>query len=94
MKTNDILLAYHFGGGMYYFMQVVRTTAKSVTVRQIRSNRKAGTPCPNEFADDEELTRRIRPDGTIRLNEYAEAELWDGHPLCIMGFFGMNQNLY
>lgn len=94
MKTNDILLAYNHGGGFWYFLQVIRTTEKPVTVRQLFSKRSTGMPCPNNFADDDALTRKVRPDGTIRLSEYAYAQVWDGKPLQIMGFFGMNQNLY
>lgn len=94
MKKNDILLAYNHGGGFWYFVQVIRTTDKTVTVQQVYSTRSEGTPCPNKFSDDEQLTRKVRPDGSIRLNEYAYAEKWDGRPLQIMGFFGMNQNLF
>lgn len=94
MKTNDILLAYNHGGGIWYFVQVVRTTSKSVTVQQIYSKRATGMPCPNEFSEDEQFTRMVRPDGSIRLNEYTYAQPWDGRPLQIMGFFGMNQNLF
>lgn len=93
MKTNDILLAHDFGGNCWYFMQVVKTTEKTVTVRQIMSNRMAGMPKKGEFFG-EPITRKVSKDGRIRVSDYTSAGLWDGHPLCIMGFFGMNQNLY
>lgn len=53
MKANDILLACNVYSNYYYFMQVTKATAKSVVVRKIASNKREGTPRPNDFDEDE-----------------------------------------
>lgn len=95
MKTNDILLAVNYYSNMYYFLQVVKATEKTVTVRRIISNKREGTPCVNEFDDEREpMTKRVN-DGKIRLGDWTSAKKWDGKPLDEWSpMWGKNYNLY
>lgn len=95
MKKNDILLAVDYYSDMYYFLQVVKATDKTVTVRRINSNKAKGIPCPNEWNewDGEPMNKRVS-NGKIRLGSWTTAEPWDGKPLHNVGAFGVNQNLY
>jgi len=96
MKVNDILLAQNLYCDMYWFLQVVKATEKTVTLRRIRSNKMAGTPCPNQFNewDDKPIVKRIGKDGRISLGSWESARLWDGKPLRKHNGFEMNGNLY
>ena len=99
MKVNQILLACNLYANYYYFLQVVRTTAKTVTVRRINANRREGTPRVNDYLTDGgyyesvEQTRRVN-NGRIRLDGWTIAEPWNGVPLQEPSPFGMNCNLY
>lgn len=96
MKTNDILLAHDGYSNMYYFLQVVKATAKTVTLKRIYANHSEGTPRPNEFNDYHiELKKRVREDGTVGLGGWTSAELWNGEPLHEEHpIWGLNYNLY
>lgn len=95
MKTNDILLACNVFSDMYHFLQVVKATDKTVTVRRIYANKREGTPMVDMFVDDvEPMTKRVK-DGRIRLSDWTSAEVWDGQPLCNEHpVWGLNYNLY
>lgn len=94
MKTNDILLAYNFYSNYYYFLQVVKATDKTVTVRRIRANQRKGTPCPNEFHDERPMNKRVK-NGRISLSDWTSARVWDGQPLHEEHpMWGTNYNLY
>lgn len=95
MKTNDILLAWNAYTNDYQFMQVVKTTAKTATIKAIRSNRDEGTPRPNDFSEfGRTMTKRIGDGDRIHLGGWESAEPWNGEPLQIKSPFGMNTNLY
>ena len=101
MKTNDILLACNVYSNYYYFLQVIKATERTVTVRRINSNKREGTPRPNDFLteggyyESPEQKRRIGNDGRIRLGDWTSAEAWDGQPLRNdHPMWGMNYNLY
>lgn len=95
MKANDILLACNLYSNMYYFLQVIKATAKTVTIRRIYSNQTEGTPRPNDFMEWElERTKRIT-DGKVHLSNWTVAELWDGTPVHNEhAVWGLNYNLY
>ena len=97
MKANDILLAHNCYSNYYYFLQVVKATEKTVTVRRINANRRNGTPIPNDFGDyyeSPEQRRRV-DNGKIRLGDWTSAKVWDGKPLNeVHPVWGTNYNLY
>ena len=83
MKTGDFLL----GTNSYSFYQVVKATAKTVSLRRVGNDN--GTPVFNRFIDDEVVTKRVSGD-KVNLGSWSSARLWDGeHPM-----FGVNYNLY
>ena len=95
MKANDILLAYNAYTNGYQFMQVIKTTAKTATIRAIRSNRSEGTPRPNDFSEfGRTMTKRISDDDRIHLGGWESARPWNGQPLQEKSPFGINCNLY
>lgn len=95
MKANDILLAWNAYTNDYQFMQVVKTTAKTATIRAIRSNRNEGTPRPNDFSKyGRTMTKRIGEGDRIDLGGWESARPWDGRPLHEVTPFGINTNLY
>lgn len=95
MKLNDVLLAVDYYSDMYYFLQVTKVTAKTVTARRIYASRRTGTPLVGEFNEDHEpMTKKVN-DGRIRLSTWASARLWDGKPVHNEHpIFGVNYNLY
>lgn len=95
MKKNDILIACNLYCDMYYFLQVVRATKSTVTVREIYANKQKGIPVVGEFKDGkDEVTKRVK-DGRINLGVWTTAELWDGSPLQNKHpMWGINYNLY
>lgn len=96
MKANDILLAHNGYSDMYYFLQVVKATAKTVTLKRIYANHSKGTPCPNQFNDSHiELKKRVSDDGRVVLGGWTVAELWNGEPVQNKHpMWGLNYNLY
>lgn len=92
MKAGDFLLGSDWYTDSYSFYQVVKATAKTVSIRRVGNNN--GTPVFNRFIDDEVITKRVSGD-RVRLGSWSSAELWNGvpfhseHPL-----FGVNYNLY
>lgn len=95
MKPNDILIAENVYSNMVYFLQVVRATRATVTVREIHACKRTGLPMVGQFKDyHDPITKRVN-DGRIRLGNWTSAELWDGtpvhneHPM-----WGLNYNLY
>jgi len=97
MKTNDILLAQDVYSNMYWFLQVVKATDQTVTVRRIKANRTNGMPLANEFREGlfgHPMAKRVK-NGRIRLGDWASAELWNGEPLHEEHpNWGLNYNLY
>lgn len=97
MKANDILLVENLYSNYFEFYQVIKATAKTVTIRRIHSNKRKGTPCPNEFFDedfDRPKTKRIGDDGSIHW-DWTIGRVWDGKPLQNNHpVWGMNYNLY
>lgn len=95
MKKNDILLAVNYYSDMYYFLQVVKATEKTVTVRRIYANKGTGTPCVGKFNEmDEPMNKRVS-NGKIRLGDWTSATIWDGKPLNnVHPMWGKNYNLY
>ena len=96
MKTNDILLAHDCYSDMYWFMQVTKLTAKTVTMARIYSSARAGKPVVGEFTGEKPITKRINADGrSVHLGGWSGAELWDGKPLNNdHPMWGRNYNLY
>lgn len=83
MKAGDFLL----GSDSYRFYQVVKATAKTVSIRRVGNDN--GTPVFNRFIDDEVVTKRVSGD-SVSLGRWSSAKLWDSeHPL-----FGVNYNLF
>lgn len=95
MKTGDFLLASDLYANAYRFYQVVKATAKTVTIRRVAANRD-GVPVRDAFLEYERpMTKRVSDDGRVSLGTWACAKLWDGvpfhseHPV-----WGTNYNLY
>ena len=95
MKVNDILLAENVYSDMVYFLQVVKATKATVTVREIHACKRTGLPMAGKFKDYREpITKRVN-DGRIRLGGWTSAELWDGKPVHNEHpMWGLNYNLY
>lgn len=92
MKAGDFLLGSDLYLNSYRFYQVVKATAKTVSIRRVGNDN--GTPVFNRFIDDEIVTKRVSGD-SVSLGRWSSAKLWDGvpfhseHPL-----FGVNYNLF
>lgn len=92
MKAGDFLLGSDLYLNSYRFYQVVKATAKTVSIRRVGNDN--GTPVFNRFIDDEVVTKRVSGD-SVSLGRWNSAKLWDGvpfhseHPL-----FGDNYNLF
>ena len=95
MRTNDVLLAHDCYSDMYYFLQVTKVTAKTVTARRIYASRRTGLPLVGEFNEDHgPITKRVN-DGRISLGTWTGARLWDGKPVHEEHpVWGLNYNLY
>lgn len=95
MKLNDILLAHDVYSNMYYFLQVVKATKATVTVREIHACKRTGMPMVGEFKDyHDPITKRVN-DGRISLGTWTGARLWDGKPVHEEHpMWGLNYNLY
>lgn len=95
MKPNDILLAENVYSDMVYFLQVVKATKATVTVREIYACKSTGLPLVGEFKEyHEPMTKKVN-DGRIRLSTWASARLWDGKPVHNEHpMWGLNYNLY
>lgn len=95
MRPNDILLAENVYSDMVYFLQVIKATKATVTVREIYACRSTGLPMVGEFKEyHEPMTKRVN-DGRIRLGDWTLAEPWDGKPVHNEHpIFGVNYNLF
>jgi hypothetical protein len=94
MQTTEFYLYHNGYCDLYKFYQVVKRTAKTVTLRQVRSAN--GKPIANDFADNEgEIRKTIKSDGSVNFTTWSYARPWSGealnhnHPM-----WGTNYNVY
>ncbi|MES2208495.1 MAG: hypothetical protein V4525_17090 [Pseudomonadota bacterium] len=95
LKINDVLYSsWGYEQTNVDFFQVVRTTAQSVWVKELKQQKVATadmsgttTPLINEFKENaKERMHRVKHGDSIRIESYTSASLWDGKPVCYSSY--------
>lgn len=84
LRPGDILCgSWGYDQTNVSFYQVVRVTEKSARIRRIRSTHQDDchvVPLKDQYASEEETTRRVSGHGEVRLSSYLHVSKWDGTP--------------
>jgi hypothetical protein len=87
-KEGDILYSsWGYDQTNIDFYQVVGVKEKSVVLQKVGQNvvkQETGSdyvvPVENKFIESKKLTKRVNPDGYVKIDSYAGARRWDGKP--------------
>lgn len=90
----EFMLCHDCYGNRYWFAQVLKRTAKTITLRDVRS--REGKPVKGGFVEGmNAVTKKVREDGSVSLGSWSGAKPWDGVALhTVHPVFGVNYNVF